>query len=176
MEEKVILFFLKEIDLFERILINMWKSAIEIQDRSILSGDKKFMINFKLKNEQNIRLEGNFDLDETGQIIRAGIVYKLYEKDEIIRYLALSILYECPYDLELCNLYGLYTKKDALEMDQIKEQKKIRQYQTNRNLLKENQFYIFNMKRIQEHCQDPLLDQLLQELHQTFQKWNQSSK
>ncbi len=165
-------FLTKHVDIFKSILEVLWKTPIKIQESSTITQEKNKWIMKFIGSPQKIQLEMIIETKKE-KINRISMVYKQYTKNinTVEQYLALSFLYECPADLELCNQYGLYKKEDIAQIDQ--ENKKIRQQ---RNLLNNNQFYIFNMNRINDHCADPNLDQLLQRIHNMIYDWESSSK
>ncbi len=165
-------FLTKHVDIFEDILKTLWKTPIEIVQTSTITQEKNKWIMKFICSPQKIQLEMVIETKQK-KIKRISMVYKQYTNDinVVEQYLALSFLYECPADLELCNQYGLYKKEDIKQLDQ--ENKKIRQQ---RNLLNNNQFYIFNMNRINDHCADLKLDQLLQQIHHLIYDWESSSK
>lgn len=178
MKKDVNQFLEDHMDIFENILYLFWKFPIVVKEKSVSSEQNKLFIHYVIDHGKTIYLEANIDMDETGIINRIGLLYKLESNafSKIEQYLALSFLYCCPYDLELCNQYGLYTKEDAKKMDQMKKCKKLYQYKKNKNLLHDNQFYIFNMNRIGDHCSDETLNQILQDFHKMIMEWNHSIK
>lgn len=174
MEEKINQFLTQNVDMFERILIVLWKKQVLLKEKIIFPQENKFIVEFTTEENEKIRVEVLVTMDENKQIDRVGMVYRLYIEDSSkeTNYLALSFLYHCPDELELCNQYGLYTKKDIKKMKRIKNINRIYQFQLNQNLLKKNQFFIFNMGRIKEHCADKKLDELLHSFHETIEEWN----
>ena len=101
---------------------------------------------------QKIQLEMVIETKQK-KIKRISMVYKQYTTDinVVEQYLALSFLYECPADLELCNQYGLYKKEDIKQtINLINEQIQAGDL-SNENKLKElNQSY----KKIQSEILD----------------------
>lgn len=163
------------IDIFEKILYLFWGlSTVDTKEKSVYCEQNQLFIHYPVDHEKTIDLEIKVDMDETRSINRIGLLYKLKSSafSKVERYLALSFLYCCPYDLELCNQYGLYTKEDAKKMDQMKKCEKLYQYKKNKNLLHDNQFYIFNMNRIEDHCSDEALNRILQDFHTIVMEWN----
>ena len=153
MEEKINQFLTKNVDIFERILVVLWKKDIVIKEKIIYPQENKFIIEFTTEKKEHIRLELLVTFDENNKIDRIGAVYKCNNtnNEKAESYLALSFLYHCPYELELCNQYGLYKKNVIQKMKNLKNINRIRKYQLNQNLLKNNRFFIFNMGRIEEH-------------------------
>ncbi len=175
MKRELNYFLTKHVEIFEKILKFLWKTPITINE-VVINPQKKenFFATFMVENGEDIQLEVLIDIGKQKKIERMSIVYKSYfdQTEKIEKYLALSFLYHCPYDLELCNQYGLYTKEDIKVMEEMENPKEILEYKEQQNLLKNNQFYIFNMDYIHNHCADPMLDELLQEIHTMVVEWN----
>lgn len=174
MQEKKIKFLKDHIEIFEYILDALWKEAIEIQEKKVYSSGKKLIIDFILDCPKIIRLEMVLDTTPKKQVNRFSIAYKLHygNPEQIENYLVLSFLYHCPYDLELCNQYGLYTKEDVKKMEQLDDPKELKRERKSLNLLEENQFYIFNMNRIGDFCADQVLNEIVEKIHKMVLEWN----
>lgn len=177
MENPINQFLTKHVDIFEMILKNMWKTQIMIKEKFIHPENNTFIVDFFIGKNEFIRLTILVDQKPKENIETLGISYHLYRENikKSKQYLAFSFLYNCPYDLELCNQFGLYTKEDAEKIEKAKNEEEVKKYKDELNLLKDNQFYIINMNRIDDHCSDSSLDAILQEIHLMIQEWNHAS-
>lgn len=172
MQKELYYFLTDHVETFGKVLKFLWKTSITIKETMPIQTEKgSFCTTFIVEDGSNIHMEVLIDLNKKKQIERISVVYRNSRDKE--PYLALSFLYHCPYDLELCNQYGLYTKEDIKIMEGMKEEQQLNQYREQQNLFKNNQFYIFNMDHIEDHCKDQTLNKLLQEIHKFVLEWNQ---
>lgn len=177
MENPINQFLTKHVDIFEAILKNMWKNPIIIKEKIIHPKNHTFIVDFFIGKNEFIRLTILIDQKLKQSIEMLDVSYHLYKGNtkKSKQYLSISFLYNCPYDLELCNQFGLYKKEDAKKIDEAKNIEEVKKYKEEFNILKDNQFYIINMKRIHDHCSDSNLDVILQKIHLMIEEWNQSS-
>lgn len=173
MKEEKNRFLTTHVDILENFFNYLWKDKIKIINiKNNPQELENFSIFFENKEQKVIECKVHLELCENGMIDRVGVVYQQYfslEDFRVEKYIALSFLYHSPYELELCNQYGLYNKE---EFDKYNNSKKLNKIRTAHNLLEGNQFYIFNMGRILDHCSDYELDQLLQRFHNMCMDWN----
>lgn len=164
MKEKTRSFFLNNVEIFEEFIEYLWKKPIKIVERKIYPQGKDFIIDFIINDLEMIRLKGQ--VEQKGEDVTVRLKYTSYCNQDFNHYgacLFLSFCYECPEELELCNQYGLYKKEDIKDLELSSDINQIYVEQKNKNLLGDNQIFIFNMKRIKEHCRDKALDQILQD-------------
>lgn len=171
MTEKTNIFFRANVGLLEQFLLYLWKNPIQIKERFIYTKGRFFVVDFLLNKDETIRMKARIELKKENLVIR--LKYSSHIKQNFLKEecsLLLSFFYQCPEELELCNQYGLYKKEDLKELETIKNPDSIYQYQQEKNLL-QGEFYIFNMSKIENHCQDKVLDQILQDFNQAIQSY-----
>ena len=169
MRRKTKVFFLNTIELLERFLECLWKSPLKVIERKIYPQERDFTIDFIINKLEIIRMKGRIEQNKDNIIIR--LKYTSHYNQDFEHYeacLFLSFCYKCPEELELCNQYGLYKKEDIRKIESSQNVEQIYNYQKKRNLLGDNQIFIFNMKRIGDHCCDKVLNQILQEFDRAF--------
>lgn len=164
MNEKTRRFFLNNVEILKGFLEYLWKTPLNITEAGIYPQEKVFVIDFIINKLKTIRMKGQ--VDQKGDDIIVRLKYTSHSNQDFEHYetcLFLSFCYECPEELELCNQYGLYKKEDIKDLELSSDINQIYVEQKNKNLLGDNQIFIFNMKRIKEHCRDKALDQILQD-------------
>jgi len=164
MNEKTESFFQNNVEILESFLKYLWKTPLDIIERRINPQEKNFVIDFMINELKTIRMIGQVELKENDIMIR--LKYTSHYNQDFDHYeacLLLSFCYKCPVELELCNQYGLYKKEDINELKASLNINQIYTNQKNKNLLGDNQIFVFNMKRIKDHCCDKVLDQILQD-------------
>lgn len=164
MREKAKKFFLSNVKIFECFLECLWKTPIKIKERKFYSQEKYFIIDFTINEFEAIRMKGI--IEQKGEDITVRSKYTFHKNQDFDHYetcLFLSFCYKCPKELELCNQYGLYKKEDMKELNSSLTINQIYNDQKDKNLLGDNQIFIFNMNRVKEHYRDKKLDQLLQD-------------
>lgn len=174
MKENMNQFLTNRVDIFEKFLQILWKNKIEIRNKKIYPLEKNlFQVDFELFDQKMIHMEIRIELNREKRVEKIGISYRQKTLELEEQLLALSFLYHCPYNLELCNQYGLYRKEDVEKMESEKDEKRLRKYQKEKDQLKNSQFYIFNMERIRDGCQDEELYHILCELDHFCMEWNE---
>lgn len=164
MKEKTDQFFISHVEILEEFLEYLWKNPIRIHEKIIYTQEKAFSIDFVISEKETIRMKTKVEWIRGELMIRMKYT-SYYDKnfEEPKSSLLLSFCYDCPNELGLCNQYGLYKKQDLKELEELNDASLIYQYQKEKNMLGDNQFFIFNMNKIKEHCSDKVLDQILQD-------------
>ncbi len=164
MREKTNCFLTSNVEILGEFLEYLWKTPIKIKEKIIHQQENHFFIDFVISEIKIIRMQ--IKIQRTSKNMTIRIKYTLHCNQDFDQYeacLFLSFCYQCPDELELCNQYGLYQKEDIEELESLNDINQIYSYQKAKNLLGNNQIFIFNMDRIEEHCADKALDQILQD-------------
>lgn len=149
-------------DIFGRLLELLWDDPVVIKESVVKFKKGKVFLDFTTLEEKKIRMKTEFDIMEYEQIARLRLFFQTRGREQ---FLGVTFMYVCPKEMELCNQYGLYSKEHIEEMNKLQHQTEIREYRKQHNLLGNNQFFIFNMLRVEDHCADPVLDQIVQDLN-----------
>ncbi|MCI9233148.1 MAG: hypothetical protein HFH08_00955 [Bacilli bacterium] len=169
MKEKDIHFFRDNVDILEKFLEYLWKTPIKVKEKIIYTEEKLFTIDFITEKEESIKMKAKLEWIAGELIVRLKYnSYKDRKSDGIKNSLLLSFCYKCPEELGLCNQYGLYRKEDIKNLESLNDIDLIHKYQIEKNILGNNQIFIFNMNKIREHCSDKVLDQILQEFNKSI--------
>ena len=156
-------FITTTVDIFKKLLLYLWKKEIVVVGFYTFPQDNfDYVMEFELDSGKSIGMKMKIEFNELNCVEKMGIVYEQIIDEEEKIFLALSFLYNAPYELELCNQYGLFSTKDVNNMD---NKKKIKQIDNKHNLLGENQFYIFNMSKINNGCRDKQMEEILYDIH-----------
>lgn len=164
MSEKTRRFFLNNVEILEEFLEYLWKDPLKITERRIYPQEKEFTVDFIINELKTIRMKGQMEQKQNDIAIRLKYTSHYNQNfNHCDTCLFLSFCYKCPEELELCNQYGLYKKEDIKELEASLNINQIYANQKNKNLLGDNQIFIFNMNKIKDHCCDKVLDQILQD-------------
>ena len=169
MKEKTNQFFISHVEIVEEFLEYLWKVPVQVKEKIIYTQEKLMTIDFVISETEIIRMQAKVEWISKELMIR--LKYSSYDRDceNPTASLLLSFCYNCPEELELCNQYGLYRKEDIKAIESLKDINLIHQYQNEKNMLGNNRFFIFNMQKVQEHCKDKVLDQILQDFNKAIQ-------
>lgn len=172
MKGRVRSIFNQHTEAFERILLALWNNPIEIEKTIACPQEKEFFeLKYQLVGGKVIDLKSLVTFDKKKRVCRVSLVYKQYptkSSTEEEKYMVMSLLYHCKYDLELCNQYGLYHQEDADRMEETENVEEMDEIRNDKNLLNQNQFYIFNMDRIEDGCADKLLEGALVNINEVI--------
>lgn len=170
MREQANNFFMDNIEILRAFLEYLWKDPIKII-KIVYPREKNFTVDFVIHKSKMIRMKAK--IERVADDIAIRLKYTSHYEQDFDHYdacLFLSFCYKCPEELELCNQYGLYKKEDMKRFDALENINEIYDYQRKKNLLGHNQIFIFNMARVKDHCNDKVLDQILQDFDKAIKR------